>query len=105
MRKVKITGTAGVNKMAVFGMHSRDGEIRAQVVDSTSSAVLYPILKDNVAEGSTLYSDEWSAYKNLENEFVRGIVRHSVKEFVNGDCHTNGIESFWAAFSWNCGRI
>ena len=23
---------------------------------------------------------------------------HMVKEYVNGDCHTNGIESFWALF-------
>ena len=45
-----------------------------------------------------LHTDEWSAYKNLQNDFGRGIVHHSVKEFVSGDCHTNGIESFWALF-------
>ena len=25
-------------------------------------------------------------------------VDHGAKEYVNGDCHTNGIESFWALF-------
>lgn len=24
------------------------------------------------------------------------MVKHSVKEYVNGQAHTNGIESFWA---------
>ena len=98
VRKVKITGTAGVNKMAVAGLRSRDGEVRAKVIETPSSEVLHPFIKENVAKGSTLHTDEWSGYKNLQNDFARGIVHHSVKEFVNGDCHTNGIESFWALF-------
>lgn len=98
VRKVKITGTAGVNKTAIFGLKSRSGGVRAQVVATTSSATLHPIIKQNVAIGATLYSDEWSGYNNLSKDFKRGIVRHSAKEYVNGDCHTNGIESFWALF-------
>ena len=32
-------------------------------------------------------------YEGLPNHET---VRHSVKEYVNGQAHTNGIESFWA---------
>ncbi len=27
---------------------------------------------------------------------------HSVKEYVNGQAHTNGIESFWALLKRDC---
>lgn len=97
IRKVKITGTAGVNKIPVLGMKSRDGEVRAQVIEKTGTETIHPIINANVAAGSTLYSDEWCAYRNLKG-LNHGVVRHSIKEFTNGDCHTNGIESFWALF-------
>lgn len=97
-RKEVITGTGGVNKTPVFGMKNRDGEVRAQVVPSTNLENLHRIIKANVTPGSTLYTDEWVAYRNLAKDFKRGVVCHSVKEYVNGDCHTNGIESFWALF-------
>jgi transposase-like protein len=97
IRKVKITGTAGVNKIPILGMKSRGGEIRAQVIESTGAQIIQPIINANVAKGATLYSDEWCAYRNLKG-INHGVVRHGAKEFVNGDCHTNGIESFWALF-------
>ena len=30
--------------------------------------------------------------------YRRTVVNHSVREYVNGMAHTNGIESFWALF-------
>jgi transposase-like protein len=99
VRKVKVTGTGGVNKTAIFGMKERNnGEVRAQVIQNPDAQTLHPIIKENVTKGSTLYSDEWRGYNNLHENFNRGVIRHSLKEFVNGDCHTNGIESFWALF-------
>ena len=95
-RAVAITGTGGTDKTAVFGIKSRDGEIRAQKIDRTDAATLHPILKAQVAQGSTLYTDEHRAYAGLAKMYNRGVVRHGVKEYVIGDCHTNGIESFWA---------
>ena len=32
----------------------------------------------------------------LCQNYGHGIIRHSKKEYVREDCHTNGIESFWA---------
>ncbi|HEV2692956.1 MAG TPA: IS1595 family transposase [Verrucomicrobiae bacterium] len=97
-RREVITGTGGINKTPIFGMKTRDGEIRATVVTDATSATLHPIIRENVAEGATIYSDEWRGYAGLNKDFSRGIIRHSLGEFVKGDCHTNGIESFWALF-------
>lgn len=97
-RKLAITGTGGANKTPIFGMKSRDGEVRAKVVESVGMSELHKELKSNVAEGATLYTDKWVAYRGLTMQFKHSTVDHAAKEYVNGDCHTNGIESFWALF-------
>jgi hypothetical protein len=51
-----------------------------------------------VAQGATLYTDRWVAYRGLSAQFNHTTVDHTAKQYVNGDCHTNGIESFWALF-------
>ena len=42
-----------------------------------------------------VYTDEAAAYQGLLNHEA---VKHSVREYVHGQAHTNGIESFWAMF-------
>jgi transposase-like protein len=91
-------GTGGKGKAIVVGMRSRDGEVRATVVNAVESATLHPFIKENIKSGSTLYTDEHRAYSGLGYEYVRDIIRHGLKEFSKGDCNTNGIESFWALF-------
>jgi transposase-like protein len=96
-RKVAITGTGGKGKVPVFGMKSRDGEVRAQVVPSVGTEVLHKAIKENVATGSMLYTDQYHGYRGL-HEYGHDVVNHSLKEYVKGDCHTQGIDSFWALF-------
>ena len=43
--------------------------------------------------GTTLYTDEAQAYNGIG---TREAVKHSVHEYVRGEVHTNGIESFWS---------
>jgi hypothetical protein len=59
---------------------------------------LHREIKSNVAQGATLYTDGWVGYRGLKATFNHSTVDHMAKEYVNGDCHTNGIESFWALF-------
>ena len=47
-----------------------------------------------MAQEATLYTDDHGGYHGLPN---LESVRHSVKEYVNGMAHANGIESFWAS--------
>jgi transposase-like protein len=97
-REATIKGTGGTGKVAIFGMRNRDGEVRAQVVPSVGMADLHKEIKSNVAQGATLYTDKWVAYRGLTAQFKHSTVDHGAKQYVNGDCHTNGIESFWALF-------
>jgi transposase-like protein len=97
-RLAAIKGTGGAGKTPVFGMKSRSGEVRAKVVQSVGMLDLHREIKSNVAQGATLYTDKWVGYRGLKAEFNHSTVDHMAKEYVNGDCHTNGIESFWALF-------
>ena len=47
----------------------------------------------NVVPGTTIYTDDATAYTHLPNHES---VKHSVAEYVRGQVHTNGIESFWS---------
>ena len=65
-------------------------------VDDRSEAILLPIIETFIKKGTTIISDCWKAYCNLEKHgYKHETVNHS-KEFVNknGD-HTNKIEGHW----------
>ena len=74
-------------------------ERKAIPVKRTDKETLQGIISAYVKAGSTVYSDDNSAYVGLgtRKEFHHGTVKHSVAKFVNGLAHTNGIESVWAA--------
>ena len=56
-----------------------------------------PIIKGQIIEKSTLYTDGWAAYDGLiVNGYDHYRVFHSENEFARGKCHVNGIESFWS---------
>jgi transposase-like protein len=101
MHKSKVdrskVGTGGKGKAIVFGMKQRGGQVRARLIPHTGSEALHPAIQATVAPGSTIYTDEHRGYNGLEG-YSRTVVNHSVREYVNGMAHTNGIESFWALF-------
>ena len=68
-------------------------QVQAAVVDRTDRPTLSGFVTDRVASGATVYTDEHSGYDWVQN---REMVRHSAKQYVDGQVHTNGIESFWA---------
>ena len=50
--------------------------------------------------GTMVYTDENMAYYGLP--FPHETVKHSVREYVHGQAHTNGIESLWAMLKRGC---
>jgi transposase-like protein len=90
-------GYSQPNKTSVFGLKQRNGIVRAETVKRVNGETLKPIIRNHVSSDATIMSDEFGAYYGLNKEFKdHQIVVHSRKEYVRGNVHTNGIESFWA---------
>ena len=90
-------GRGAPGKTIVFGMLERGGDVMVQVVPNVSKRVLYPIITENVEPGSTVHTDEFGTYRQLDREgYKHKAVSHKLGEYVNGDCHVNGLEGFWA---------
>ena len=88
-------GRGGVGKSIVFGVKSRNGETRAKVLEVVNRKELHAAVKDAVASGAILYTDDHRGYYGLK-DYRRTSVNHSDGQYVKGDAHTNSIESFWA---------
>ena len=65
------------------------------MVETTDKKSLQGFISNHVSAGSTVYTDEHKSYQNMAG-FKHEAVKHSVGEYVRGQAHTNGIESFWA---------
>ena len=88
----KNSGPAG--KTAVVGVKDRStNKITAQPVPETTKARLEKFVGDKVNESAKKYTDEHHAYTGLTNHES---VKHSVGEYVRGQAHVNGMESFWS---------
>ena len=87
-------GTAG--KLPVAGIRCRrTGQVRAEHLPNVRGATLKAFVRRHAAPGSTLYSDEAPSYEGMP-EYTHQAVVHSRGQYVDGEAHTNGIESFWA---------
>ena len=93
-RKQVIKGRGPVGKTAVVGAKDRQtNRVSAAVVKNVDQPTLQGFVAANIEPGAKVYTDDHGGYEGLPNHET---VRHSVKEYVNGKAHTNGIESFWA---------
>ena len=89
-------GRGTVGKTVVVGAKDRKtNAITAAVIKNTDKATLQGFIADHVRDRATVYTDEHNSYQNLQR-FAHAAVKHGVGEFVRGQVHTNGIESFWA---------
>ena len=89
-------GRGAVGKTTVVGGRSRDGLVKIDKVGGNDSRTLHGWINDNVANESIVYTDEHRAYPGMPKAKKHRTVTHSKGNYVNGDCHTNGIESVWA---------
>ena len=92
-KALKGRGTAG--KTTVAGVKDRKtNKVSAAVIEQTDAQTLHPFIEDRVAPDAKVYTDDHSGYHGLIHD--HDTVRHSAGEYVKGDVHTQGIESFWA---------
>lgn len=82
----------------IFGGYEREtGKVFiVQVPDRTANTLL-EIIRQWISPGTTIISDKWRSYRDLDNQgFTHFTVNHSVN-FVDPDtgAHTNNIERLW----------
>jgi transposase-like protein len=82
-------------KVVVFGMLERGGELRAAPIESLKD-IKHEILT-SVEDGANLMTDEWPGYVAVDKHVRRHSVNHSAGEYVRHFfAHVNGIEGVWS---------
>lgn len=93
-RKKKRLGRGAVGKLTVIGARDRDtNSLRATMVPNQSGKTLRAFVVSQKWPRAKVFTDGHGGYNGLPNH---EIVDHKAGQYVNGDVHTNGIESFWA---------
>jgi transposase-like protein len=100
-RKRMITGPGVKDKVAVLGILERPrnknvvSRIRTTVVKSRKRKALQKEVRETVKPGSHVYTDAFQSYTGLEQDDIHRVIDHAY-EYVRGEVHTNGLESFWS---------
>ncbi|HEX9059125.1 MAG TPA: IS1595 family transposase [Clostridia bacterium] len=90
-------GRGSENKTPVFGMVERKGNIKATVTVDTKRKTVMPIVREYVAIGTNIMTDEYLPYRSLTKEgYNHQMVNHGTGEYVRGDVYTNTLEGFWS---------
>ena len=93
-RRKQFSGRGPSGKTAVVGVKDRQSNrVAAKMVERTDKPTLHGFIGENVASGAKIYTDEARAYLGLPNH---ASVTHSAGQYVDGQIHTNGVESFWS---------
>lgn len=86
-------------KVAVMGLlergENKTSRVRTAIVRGNKRAHLMPHIDANVARGSNVYTDALHSYDVLKADYEHGVVDHA-KRYVDGQIHTNGLESYWS---------
>ena len=94
-KRKALTGRGTAGKTAVAGVKDRGTKrVAAQVVPATDSETLQAFVRDHAEGKAVVYTDEHGAYAGLASDYAHETVQHSVGEYVRGQAHTQGIESF-----------
>ena len=92
-----LRGRGAVGKTAVVGGKDRaSNRVAARSVENTEGPTLQGFVAEHATPGATVYTDEAAAYQGMSASFEHEAVCHSVGEYVRGQAHTNGMESFWS---------
>lgn len=97
-KKKRKKGRGAVGKAPVVAIKEREGKkVRALRVKGTDAQTLHWIILSHVEKGSVVFTDDFRGYSGLrEKGYEHATVHHSLGEYVRGEAHTNGVESFWA---------
>ena len=87
-------GAGAVDMEVVAGVKDRaSGQVSARVVPNTGGKTLKGFVMGHAGPDAAIYTDESRSYRGLPNHEA---VNHGAWEYVRGEAHTNGVESFWS---------
>lgn len=89
-------GGRGTRKTAVLGVVERGGEVRTMMAKRVDGETLARFIRSTVTpEGTTLMTDEFGGYNEVEPLYAHKVINHS-QRYVDGDIFTNTVEGFWS---------
>ncbi len=87
------------NKRAVVSLVERGGKVRSFHVGVADKPTVTKIIKENISGKSRLHTDESNLSSGADRHIAsHETVKHSVKEYVRGDVHTNSVEGYFSIF-------
>jgi transposase-like protein len=95
-RNIGSRGPYGSDKEIVIGIRKRNGELRFFHAEDTRSVTLNKYIRENISEDvEVIVTDEHKAYPTAMAQFSKKhrTVNHSSHVYVQGDIHTNTVES------------
>lgn len=97
-RKPRMVGAGVQDKTPVVAVREREsGKVKAKVTERVSSIMLQRMVQETAPEGSAVYTDRHPGYTGLKKKNYRHeSVNHGAGEYIKGQAHTNGVESFWS---------
>lgn len=95
----KHAGRSPRNKRSIVALVERGGSVRTFHVAVADKVSVTKIVTDNVARESRLHTDESHLYRGADKHFAKHeTVKHSAKEYVRDDVHTNSAEGYFSIF-------
>ncbi len=86
------------NKIGVVALVERGGRVRAFPMPRVTAENVREAIVENVHKDARLMTDESQLYTGIGAQMGGGheSVKHSINEYVRGDCHTNTVEGFFS---------
>jgi hypothetical protein len=86
-------------KRAIVALVERGGKARAFHVGSADKETVAKLITENVAPDTRLHTDESRLYTGADaHTLTHETVKHSAREYVRDDVHTNSAEGFFGQF-------
>lgn len=85
------------DRLPVFGLLCRGGQVRLFVLRNVQSETIRPIVQQMVRQGAKVYTDSYSIYHFLSRAgYQHQTVNHGAGEYARGEVHCNTLESTWS---------
>lgn len=88
-------GRGAKNKVIVFGILERNGQVYTAIVPDVSAETLMAEIEAKTEKGSVYYTDCFKSYKSLKQYGKHNKINKQFA-YAKGRNHVNGLEGFWS---------